>query len=435
MGYKHFQGGSSDTKALLLSTFMKFINMYDELNQRILAVFKEHHSAIDPEIQQRSVEYSIMAQHDDQELITTVWEAMPDFPERDSPLMRIINKQKNNNILSDDDDQEEEEEEEEEESSSDEEDESEESEQSEEEQQTKNKSKSKPKPKPAAATITKQAPPQPQEEDFMSDLFGGGAAIASNNSNVVELVQDKAKLLKLLLSPSGVLFENDMIQIGFRSQIEIPGGVMKVLLYYGNKCSTTITIKSIECTNTSSLSGLGINFTPISFDISPKQQSQQQCKVSLNAPLSVLPKIKISFSNGTDSFVFNCDFPVIASKFFKPHVFEPQQFKQRWQQLKNEKQQIIQIKKEYDANKLRGVLSNGMSMGLIAGVDQNPNNAIGCSVYHFAKKRDDNNFVTMPVLLRLEFNPQNNAIRVTVRSPHLSTTSSVLAAFIAVFKP
>eukprot|EP00486_Rosalina_sp_Unknown_P007240 CAMPEP_0201573502 /NCGR_PEP_ID=MMETSP0190_2-20130828/17402_1 /ASSEMBLY_ACC=CAM_ASM_000263 /TAXON_ID=37353 /ORGANISM="Rosalina sp." /LENGTH=68 /DNA_ID=CAMNT_0048000555 /DNA_START=117 /DNA_END=319 /DNA_ORIENTATION=+ len=33
-----------------------------------------------------------MAQYDDQELITQVWEAMPDFPERDSPLMKIIKK-------------------------------------------------------------------------------------------------------------------------------------------------------------------------------------------------------------------------------------------------------------------------------------------------------------------------------------------------------
>merc|ERR1711902_285772 len=178
----------------------------------------------------------------------------------------------------------------------------------------------------------------------------------------------------------------------------------------------------------------GIMFTPNSFDISPKQQREQQCKVTLNSPLSLLPKIKISFTNGTNSYVLNCDFPVIATKFFKPHVFEPQQFKQRWQQLKNEKQQIIQISKDYDSNKLRGILSNGMSMGLISGVDQNPNNSIGCAVYHFAKKKNDNTFVTMPVLLRLEFNPQNQAIRVTVRSPHQSTTNSVIAAFIAVFK-
>merc|ERR1712113_959083 len=112
----------------------------------------------------------------------------------------------------------------------------------------------------------------------------------------------------------------------------------------------------------------------------------------------------------------------------------PQQFKQRWQQLKNEQQQIIQIDNEYDSNKLRGILSNGMSMGLIAGVDQNPNNFVGCAVYNFAKKKADNNYVTMPVLSRLEFNPQSNTILVTIRSPHQSTTDSVMAAFLAIFK-
>jgi len=128
--------------------------------------------------------------------------------------------------------------------------------------------------------------------------------------------------------------------------------------------------------------------------------------------------------------------PVVASKFFRPHVFEPQQFKQRWQQLKSEQQQVIPVAHEVDANKLRGAVSGGMCMGLIAGVDTNPNNAIGCCVFHFAKRKpnDANSFVTMPVLLRLEFSPQNHAIRVTVRSPHEATSKSVMAAFVAIFK-
>merc|ERR1712048_954546 len=363
------------------------------------------------------------------------WEAMPDFPERDSALMRILNKKNKkktyvkSSAADDDDDDEEEdsdEDDDEEEDSSEEEEEDDEEEEEEE----------------APQKVTKTTPNKaaaPQEQDLLSDLFGSSSissnGVGNGHQNQIELVQDKAKLIKLLLSPSGVLFENETIQIGFRSQVEMPGGVMKILLYFGNKSASNISVQSVACSNRASLGNFEINFNPKTFDISPKQQREQQCKVALNSPLSLLPKVKISFTSGNNSYTLNCDFPVIATKFFKPHVFEPQQFKQRWQQLKNEKQQIIQIKKDYDANKLRGVLSNGMGMGLIAGVDQNPNNAIGCSVYHFAKKRDDNNFVTMPVLLRLEFNPQNSAIRVTVRSPHLATTSSVLGAFIAVFKP
>jgi len=433
--YKHFQSCSPDTKALLLSTFMKFINMYDDLNQKILSLFKNYHSAIDPEIQQRAVEYSIMAQYDDQELITQVWEAMPDFPERDSPLMKIIKKNQQEaasdvaavskvfrNAFSDQDGDDDDDEDDDDDTDSDEEDETddEEEDDAQDENNTNNQQQ--------------QQQQQPQEQDFMSDLFGTSTTNASSStdsSSIIELKQDKTKLLKLLLSPSGVLFENEMIQIGFRSQIEIPGGIMKILLYYGNKSSSILTINSIKCLNESSLNGIDINFTPLQFTVSPKQQTQQQCKVSLNAPISLLPDIEIMINN---KYRLNVSFPIIATKFFKPHVFEPQQFKQRWQQLKNEQQQIIQISTDYDSNKLRGILSNGMSMGLIAGVDQNPNNSIGCAVYNFAKKKDDNNYVTMPVLLRLEYNNKSNAIRVTVRSPHQSTTNSVMAGFVAIFK-
>eukprot|EP01083_Nonionella_stella_P195358 719705_1 len=159
--YKHFLSCSTDTKALLLSTFMKFLNMYEDLTDRILSVFKNHHSAVDPEIQQRSVEYSIMAQYDDQELITQVWEAMPDFPERDSPLMRIIKKSeretnavfKSNAFSGDEDEDDEDEEDEEEEEEDDDDDDDEEEEESsetesDEEPQAKPKPKAKPKAKP-----------------------------------------------------------------------------------------------------------------------------------------------------------------------------------------------------------------------------------------------------------------------------------------------
>jgi len=87
---------------------------------------------------------------------------------------------------------------------------------------------------------TQQSAPSqalPQEQDFMSDLFGDGATPsgATPSVSVTVLSQEPAKLRKLLLSPSGVLFENESLQIGFRSQMEIPGGLMKIVLYYGGR--------------------------------------------------------------------------------------------------------------------------------------------------------------------------------------------------------
>merc|ERR1712130_471037 len=180
--YKHFQSCSQDTKALLLSTFMKFINMYDDLNDRIMSVFKSHHSAIDPEIQQRSVEYTIMAQYDDQELITSVWEAMPDFPERDSALMRVLNKKNKKktyvNSAADDDDDEDDDDsdddDEEEEDSSDEEEEEDDEDEEEEGDEPQKVSKT--------ATSTKNAPPA-QEQDLLSDLFGSSSIVPNGGGS------------------------------------------------------------------------------------------------------------------------------------------------------------------------------------------------------------------------------------------------------------
>eukprot|EP00486_Rosalina_sp_Unknown_P006030 CAMPEP_0201567208 /NCGR_PEP_ID=MMETSP0190_2-20130828/7603_1 /ASSEMBLY_ACC=CAM_ASM_000263 /TAXON_ID=37353 /ORGANISM="Rosalina sp." /LENGTH=175 /DNA_ID=CAMNT_0047986929 /DNA_START=1638 /DNA_END=2166 /DNA_ORIENTATION=- len=172
--------------------------MYDDLNDKILSVFKNYHSAIDPEIQQRAVEYSIMAQYDDQDLITQVWEAMPDFPERDSPLMKIIKQNQTEtgdvaaggaskvfkNAFSDDDDEDDDDDDDQDTDSEEETDEDEDQDEDQDEQQQ---------------TTQAVAQTQPQEQDFMSDLFGGGAVAAStgggnnasSSSSMIELSQDK----------------------------------------------------------------------------------------------------------------------------------------------------------------------------------------------------------------------------------------------------
>jgi AP-2 complex subunit alpha len=54
------------TKAILLSTYVKFCNMFPELKQRVMPIFKLQAQQIDPELQQRSVEYfNLLALNDD----------------------------------------------------------------------------------------------------------------------------------------------------------------------------------------------------------------------------------------------------------------------------------------------------------------------------------------------------------------------------------
>jgi hypothetical protein len=57
------------TRALLLSTYIKFVNLFPEIKPQIQEVFKQHSNlrSADAELQQRASEYlqlSIMASHD-----------------------------------------------------------------------------------------------------------------------------------------------------------------------------------------------------------------------------------------------------------------------------------------------------------------------------------------------------------------------------------
>lgn len=84
------------TRALLLSTYIKFINLFPEIRTQVQEVFKQHSNlrSADAELQQRASEYlqlSIIASSD---VLATVLEEMPAFPERESSILAVLKKKK-----------------------------------------------------------------------------------------------------------------------------------------------------------------------------------------------------------------------------------------------------------------------------------------------------------------------------------------------------
>lgn len=84
------------TRALLLSTYIKFINLFPEIRTQVQEVFKQHSNlrSADAELQQRASEYlqlSIIASPD---VLATVLEEMPAFPERESSILTVLKKKK-----------------------------------------------------------------------------------------------------------------------------------------------------------------------------------------------------------------------------------------------------------------------------------------------------------------------------------------------------
>ena len=83
---------SSATRCLLLSTYVKFVNLFAEIRPHIQDILRQDANlkSADVEIQQRTVEYLQLSQIGDADVLATVLEEMPAFAERESSILSSI---------------------------------------------------------------------------------------------------------------------------------------------------------------------------------------------------------------------------------------------------------------------------------------------------------------------------------------------------------
>ena len=84
-GYIYISFFSSlGTRALLLTTYVKFINLFPEIKTVIEGVFSldSNIRSADAELQQRACEYLALSKHATLDVLATVLEEMPPFPEK-----------------------------------------------------------------------------------------------------------------------------------------------------------------------------------------------------------------------------------------------------------------------------------------------------------------------------------------------------------------
>ncbi|XP_052065522.1 AP-2 complex subunit alpha-2-like isoform X6 [Mytilus californianus] len=88
------------TRGLLLSTYIKFINLFPEIKGDIQNVLKSNNNLknSDVELQQRSVEYLQLSTVASLDVLATVLEEMPPFPERESSILAKLKKKKPSSV-------------------------------------------------------------------------------------------------------------------------------------------------------------------------------------------------------------------------------------------------------------------------------------------------------------------------------------------------
>lgn len=131
---------------------------------------------------------------------------------------------------------------------------------------------------------------------------------------------------------NGVLFENDLIQIGVKSEFRQNLG--RLAIFYGNKTSEpltnfTPTISYLEDQSTK----LSIQMKPVEPILTAGAQIQQQLNAECIDDYTDAPNMIISFFyNGVPQMI-TMKLPLTINKFFEPTEMNGESFFARWKNL------------------------------------------------------------------------------------------------------
>lgn len=383
------QGCSSSTKAILLSSFIKFVNLFPEIQPRLLEVFHAYSHALDSELQQRACEYLVLATLPTDDLLRTVCDEMPPYPQRASALLSRLHEKHSG---------------------------------------TSEKRTWLIGGKDANAglqdfnlngnpglkrSFTTNGFPSKANGEAESPAGGANGSALSGAQEIAGLDMsadsniDTNKTLKTLnlasaahLSPSweigynrlllrneGLLYEDVQIQVGWRS--EYRGQMGCIILYFTNKSSAAIGSFTTTFDNRSS-SQLRIDSKSLPEPkIDAENQTQQTIVVEARGAFLDPPTMRISYLAGALQ-ALTLQLPVVLFKFMDPAELSSDDFFKRWRQVGGAPREAQQIFGLRDGGTMEGSLIRqtviGFRWGVLDKVDPNPKNIVGASVLHTSEK-------------------------------------------------
>lgn len=483
---------SPSTRGLLLSTYIKFVNLFPEIKNTIQDVLKSDNNMrnSDVELQQRSIEYLQLSSIATADVLATVLEEMPPFPERESSILAKLKKKKPSSVP-------------------------EGSEQKEHtatklpQAQMSNNVESNPpttinlmsqadalasvdKPLTALTEVTLATDDEavgaaiwdftetPSEtpsvtlttstgitlegfdigesstDDVMEkgspvggsatvDLLGLGTptqtapsaggngdgllvdmfdtltsnkpAPATNGMDLggltggaEEAFKSDDSLSRFICKNNGVLFENDLLQIGVKSEYREDLG--RLWVFYGNKTTFQLNAFCVDISQPGGLTeSLSIQQKPVGGEVEAGAQVKQQFNMACVQEFEDAPIMSIQFLYSGAQQKIALKMPVVLNKYISPTEMDASTFFNRWKALSSpsqESQQIFKATSPIDTEQIKTKLI-GFSVSVLDGIDPNPENFVSAGVLHTRNQQ-------VGVLVRLEPNKQAQMYRLTVRA-------------------
>ena len=364
------------TRALLLSTYIKWVNVFPEIKPQLVNVFERYRHVLDVDLQQRACEfYALALRPEEDELLQNVCEEIPPFPPRESALISRLHKKqgdtedkrtwtigdKEANLA----------------------------------RQT-SKMLRKPTTKVETNGVTSSSTGD-ISSDITNSLIGldltssptaldPSAALAEKGIPRLTAGPNVERWFdKLLYSGEGVLYEDVQIQIGIKSRYHGPLG--QVAVYVGNKMSAPLTSFTTTLHNEESES-LSCSFVKIApSTLAPRTQIQQIVQVECKKVFKTPPILVVSFLAGAHQTIA-VRLPIVITKFLEGVKLGSTDFFERWKLIggpPREAQSIFPISLDatghIDVAKQRQVVS-GYGFQVLEGIDPNPSNVVGAGILH-----------------------------------------------------
>ncbi|VDB84483.1 unnamed protein product [Peniophora sp. CBMAI 1063] len=399
---------AAPTRALLLSTYIKWVNVFPEIKPQLINIFERYRHVLDSELQQRACEYYALASRpDEDELLQNVCEEIPPFPARESALVSRLNKKndaggdKRTWVHG-----------------------------GKEANQDREVSKVQHTGGSASANGHVGVPETSVgDADILSSLQGldlsasTGVPGSSNGvatmakpaivSNLAVGVNVDRWFEKLTYANEGVLFEDVSLQVGLKSRYQ--GHMGQIAVYIGNKLSAPFTSFTTKI-DVPEPDALSVSFAKIPPNtVASRTQSQQILHVECKKPFTKPPVLTISFLAGALQTVA-IRLPIVMSKFLEPVSLGQAEFFERWKLIggpPREAQSVFTIPLtaagNIDLDRNRSVVS-GCQFAVLPNVDPNPSNIVAAGVLHMSVGGK------VGCLLRLEPNKDAKLCRITVRS-------------------
>eukprot|EP01132_Coremiostelium_polycephalum_P002027 gene2027-2494_t len=440
---------SAPTKALLLSTYAKFVNLFPELTQQTQEVFKQHSSYIDAEIQQRACEYLNLTSLNE-DLMQTVLDVIPAFADSkgvgtntpttgddqskissggfDSTNTPPTNNGYNtgggsngldlldpfglglgvgNNQQA---------------------------------QQAQLQQQQLLLQQQQALQLQQQQQQQLLQQQFdsytppevQSPTTGSGqhnfsntsppatgSPISSGGASSMDPLQLKILMSykRLCLTSEGVLFEDSILQVGLKSEYQGASG--RFMLYFGNCSQFPLTNFNVTYNSVPALQLQPQSIAPV---IQPKAQIQQPVSFTCTSEFTESPTMAINFLTPGKPITIHLKLPLVISKFFEPLKLNSGDFFSKWKLISGkplESQDIFKPNKPIDMNAYTKVLTDGLNITVLKGVDPNLNNIVATCTFPYGSNGPVN------ALIRVECNSQANMCRLTIRSNSAVITNTL----------